>query len=103
MDLALIKSKLKTILTKFKGVDYETEAGWEIVSDIEEDVRSLYCEVIGGHEFVFDMCCYWQHKYCYRCGTSQYPDLAKKRCNILDAEMGRMTEEEYLEKIKAES
>ncbi len=63
--------------------------------DIQDSLEKLRCE-ISGHHFEFDQCGYWQHKYCVLCRTSQYPDLSKKNCNTLRAEMGNTTEEEYL-------
>lgn len=65
--------------------------------NVLERLEKLGCEMFG-HEWEYDQCGYWQHKYCLNCNESKYPNLAKKRCGDLDKEMGELTEDEYLEK-----
>jgi hypothetical protein len=60
-----------------------------------EELQKLGCRA-AGHAWVFDQCGFWQHQLCSECGESKYPDMAAKRCSVLTAEMGGMTEEEFL-------
>lgn len=98
-----IIKELSDVVDKFEDVDYESEAGWDKVSDIEDQIKALLCLVKGEHSFSYDQCGWWQHKFCYRCGVAQYPDLARKSCSDLNAEMGEMTEEEYLDEQKKQN
>jgi hypothetical protein len=80
--------------TKEKKLVADVKVQCELIAQL----KSWFCKLYG-HEFDYDQCGYWQHKYCEMCGDSQYPDLAKKSCNELNREMGKITEKEWINEI----
>jgi len=64
------------------------------IEEVLEQIKVLVCEITE-HDYGFDQCGFWQHKYCYKCGKSKYPLLVTKSCSELREEMGSITEEEY--------
>lgn len=74
------------------------ELNGERVAEIEEKISLLSCEV-GGHEWEFDQCGQWHHKYCLYCNNMQYPAIASLSCNDFNKKHGKMTEKEYCAKV----
>ena len=94
----------KELLAEFRAlVDRLDDLSYSTLQD--PDCEALL-EAIGGlqewgckvseHEWIFDQCGFWQHQYCSSCGAAKYPDLAKKSCGNLVAQMGRVSEGEFL-------
>lgn len=67
------------------------------VEAVETKIKLLLCEITE-HDYGFDQCGYWQHKFCYKCSNPQYPDLAIQSCGELSKKMKGMSEQEYLTK-----
>lgn len=71
-----------------------------LACDAIDALGPMICTVKGKHDFIFDHCGYWQHKFCSNCGQKKYPDLALKSCDDSTKEMGILKEENYKHQIK---
>ena len=60
-----------------------------------ERVRIQACEMLGGHDWVFDQCGHWGHKYCDNCDSPKYPELCG---SDKLPEVKGVTEEEYIKR-----
>jgi len=47
-----------------------------------DEIKDFACES-SSHDFVYDQCGYWQHKFCLSCGSAQHKELSKKKCGNL--------------------
>ena len=87
----------REIVRKLDDLSYEMpdHAKVEELCGIIESLQQWGCRA-DKHDWIFDQCGYWQHQYCVNCGAAKYPELAGRRCGELDAEMGKITEEDFL-------
>ena len=91
-----IKVKFRKILEEYEDYAFNDTADEGFVDEIFYKLKELHCTTTEDHEWIYDMCGYWQHQYCDWCHKAKYPDLNSKKCSQLDEEMKGMTEEEYL-------
>jgi hypothetical protein len=69
------------------------------ITDWGVNINESRCTVIqGGHRWVYDQCGYWAHKYCAKCHLSKYPELALLSCSDIIANVGNISESDYLSK-----
>lgn len=90
---------IRAILAKWHDDEDEITTMQEmegLAEEVIEQAQEWVCEHFGEHEWAHDQCGYWQHQHCLHCRASKYPDMAWKRCGELDAEMGKMTEQDWL-------
>lgn len=67
---------------------------FELIYSCEDELRAILCLIVG-HEWMYDQCGYWQHKYCAICGEPKYPELASLKCGSGDQMKIDANEEEY--------
>lgn len=94
-----IKKQIKEIVDSIEDIweknTDEVNYG-NVLSNVQDKLLELLCNVSGEHDFIFDMCNFWQHQYCAKCGKPKYPSMASQRCSELTEKMGTMTEEKYI-------
>lgn len=71
------------------------EAETDKLSEWEDGIRRLLCDLIGEHTWTFDHCGYWGHQYCLGCHMHRYPELGTLRCSAAIEKVGNVTEDEY--------
>jgi hypothetical protein len=98
----IIMSEPSEIYKEFKGImeeldfmDFESDKDCDAVGEIEHKLNAWGCKLFG-HNWVFDQCGFWQHQFCTGCREGKYPDLARKKCSELTAEMKGISEAKYL-------
>lgn len=83
-------------MSELDFMDFESDKDCNGVGEIEDKLNEWGCRAFDRHEWIYDQCGYWQHQYCVHCRNAKYPEMARKRCGEIDAEMGEISEEEFL-------
>lgn len=71
-----------------------------LLTEWGENIVSEWCRIVGSHDWTYDQCGYWGHKFCERCHTMQYPELGSLRCSEASKLTRNATEQEYSEMKK---
>ena len=78
------------------------ESTAEMFCTFTDRILKLRCELRGSHQWENDHCGYWGHQYCGFCRCRKYPNIPS-RCSEAMKQLGKVTEEEYLAAIAANS